>query len=407
MIGPADYGITEADLAADLAQLWHVTLMGTRRDGSSYVYTADHTDSLATAARLLDGQVSYVGTRTPRVDATLALAPELTAELVADLDTRQPVTVAIQTRYADGPPVDLAWLKGDASSLTNDGRLIVTGASDEQSILDLSELAVPWVPGAQPAAQLLAQLWDKAGATLLDLANPEGLTGATVDLEEVTDLWDAIAAVAASQGWRVYAPPRDQAAAGGGEIRRAPTSSDPTVLTLTTGPGGTVTELARRIARDEFANEVVTVYEWTDATGRDRRVIGRATDHRSADRATGNVRRATHRFRTSATQPQANMAATSLLRRAAARAVSYQVSAINAYWVRPDMVVSVPHPVTGAAVPSLVDQVTFTTEGVMHLVTRELSSLWTIADVATTYPTVAAWAAAYPTVRAAAAGPTS
>lgn len=409
MIGPTDFGVTEATLGADLRQRWWVTIMGTRRNGTTYVHSIDASDPLPgqdVPARMIDAHVSFVSSRTPRTTAAVTAAPELGAQLVAELDTRYAVTLAFQVAYGDGPALDLGWVKGDANTYDDQGRLVLTGASDEQSILDVSELAVPWVPGRMRADQLLAALWDKAGVTLIDLANPEGLTGSTLDLEEVTDLWGAIHAVAESQGWRVYAPARDQGS-GGPEFRRAPTVADPIAATLTTGPTGTITELEKVTSRAEFANEVVTVYEWRDQGDRDRRVIGRATDHRSADRAAGNVRRATHRFRTSSTQANANATALSLLRRATARAVSYQLAAINAFWLRPDMTVQLPDPTTGAQVKALVDQVTFTTDGAMHLVTRALPDLWTIGAALVAHPTIAAHRAAYPTIRAAAAGPTS
>jgi hypothetical protein len=161
--------------------------------------------------------------------------------------------------------------------------------------------------------------------------------------------------------------------------------------------------VARSKSRALYATEVAVIHEWTTPDGtRDRRVQAVAT---APVAGIDNVRRVVYRFATAATQTQATSAAQAYLHRALARLTAHDVTAVNAFWLRPDMVAELETPTTGELIEQLVDRVTFTSAGVMNLTTRSIPVWWSIGDAATAYPTIAAHRAAFATIRDAINGP--
>lgn len=389
MIGPADFGITAGDLSRDLPQRWRV-------DITSPDYVFEGQDS-----GLETVQITFDASRAPRCDAiiTAAIDPVTADLIVPGPEVHRNVTV--WAAYGDGPYVNLANLRLQ-DAIYEAGRLTMRAASAEVPIIEAAEQPTPYVPAPQQQAATL--IWDLLGAgdSFVLLANPEGLTGQTLTLEAVDNVWDAMLAIAAGEGWRMYSPCRDTGE-GTLEIRRTPTGNEPPAVSLRTGDGGTVSRVSRSQSRTLYATEVAVIYEWTTPDGLEYRVQAVAT----AANALGNIRRVTYRHATPATQTQATAAAQAYLHRHLARLTSHDVTAINAFWVRPDMVAELDTPTGAGVFEQLVDRVTFTSAGVMTVTTRSIPDWWSIGDALTAYPTIAAHRAAFATIEAAKAGPSN
>ena len=127
------------------------------------------------------------------------------------------------------------------------------------------------------------------------------------------------------------------------------------------------------IARDEdWANQVILRYKWTDAGGADHRIIGsrRVTSGPYAAVAP-NIRAYLEDRDTPTTQAEADAAAAALVARTVTRGRALRIATIAAYWVRPgDTVGPITLP-TGDPETHLVAAVAFNLRtGLMNLATR-------------------------------------
>ena len=110
MIGPADFAIAEADLAADLPQQWRVTVT------AAGTWNLDGPDS-----GLERVTITFDASRVPRVDATVVVATDPAVAETLSPNPGAPRTVTIAAGYGTGPLVTLAELRLDDADYA-DGR---------------------------------------------------------------------------------------------------------------------------------------------------------------------------------------------------------------------------------------------------------------------------------------------
>lgn len=392
---PGTFGIAEADLARDLAQRWEITLAA-----AAGVVTLPTVEAGA-----LDLVVTYDATRSPRAEVDLSLEVDPLLLSTLEVEILRAGRLELRAGYGSSSPLVLMGRFPYRNARYRHGRLELRASSAESLLLDVAEQGAPLTVNAGRSATVLTNLVAGAG-TVAALLNPEALTGAQLEPAPITDLWDAAATIAAAEGWRLYGPPRepDSAADRDLEIRRGPSGAEPVAATLRTGDLGTVVDVERADDRDGAATEVEVRFEWTDEAGLDQVVTATATDPGIAAGTLERIR-AVYRYAYPATQYQATACAQSFLARARARAVSYRVTAINAFWLRPDARVLVESPIDGVLADQLIDRVAFSSSGLMDVTTRSIPAGWTLAALAATHTNLNAVRLAYPNLAALAAGP--
>lgn len=399
MIGPADYFITPDRLTTDMGQRWQVIAAGDV-DGTpwSAEFTTNDEDQHPTLTRV---SVELAAIRRPMGAVSFDVALASDDPVRALLDSRQHVDVFVSAWYDQhsvGPSFGV--FKLDTVTANDDGSVTVTAASYEVTVIDAGRYPDGVTIGPLSAAAALDALALLATGSV-GVANPEALTGATVTLEGVTDTWDAMASTADANGWRVYGPGRDTGSQL--EVRAAPRGDEPAVHQLVTGVAGTVVDRDRTSSREQYANHVDVVHEWRDSGSVDQRVVGSATHPFGA---VDRNRRAVQLDRPgSITQARANAEATAMVARLVDRGTVYRVTAINAFWLRPDMVIEVEDPDTLELARAHVDTITFTDAGVMTLTTRAATDPWTITDADTASTSITDALADFPTIRDATWGP--
>lgn len=149
--------------------------------------------------------------------------------------------------------------------------------------------------------------------------------------------------------------------------------SGATALKLTTGASGTILESSSVLTRGDvpgngFKNAVVIKYAWRDGSGVDQVVYGNAvvTSGPYAVANGYNVDSIERQYAI-ADSTKANTAASNVLKSLVGRGHQMSITAISAYWLRPQMTVTVQLP-TGDQERLLVSQVRFNpTNGTMQV----------------------------------------
>lgn len=144
------------------------------------------------------------------------------------------------------------------------------------------------------------------------------------------------------------------------------------VLNLSTGPGGTLTDSSATVSRESWANEVHVMWEWEGdpATAwRSARAQVSAGPYATYVLPQAPLRVLPVERRGYISQVHADRIAGVLLRRALSRARTYTLTAVSAWWVRPGDTITVQLP-TGDQERHLVSSVEHTTGGRMQLTTR-------------------------------------
>lgn len=305
---------------------------------------------------VLDHSVDWAEFRTPRVQARLDVTLPDNQDVLDQLDPRRLVRVKLFAGYVlpsgalDEQQVANLGLR--RRTVTRDGesgdaRMSLDLASDEALILDASGPNPSAADGTytQPSLAtavltVFTQLLDGTPAAGPGFVNEAPNTG-TVTIASAPHPWDALSDVAEQYDQQIY----DNGDRVFRIAAREPVVSE-SALTLVGGPNGTVLSSSTGADRDNWANWVTLTYEWTDAAG--------------ASQSTGNYARvlpgspfapeqAGYKILTEvrdmpSTEAAAGKVAASILRRMLARARTYTIDAVPAWWLRPGHTVTVQLP---------------------------------------------------------------
>lgn len=185
-----------------------------------------------------------------------------------------------------------------------------------------------------------------------------------VRIDATSDTWNVLTDVADRAGdlW-VYCD-----ALGVWRIRSRVKAAGAVVATVNVGENGTLLDSDSLLSRQDWANAVVVVHEWTDAAGTARTATGFAVvDSGPMRPALVGLKAITVRRSTPGTALAAKTAAGSLLRRAVTRGRTVNVRAIAAWWLRPADTVAVQLP-TGDPLMLLASRVELgLTDGTMRI----------------------------------------
>lgn len=341
----------------------------------------EHSVSLSLPGRnvpVKDGTLTYHGTTIPSYTAEVTIPlTEDTASLLDSLDPRRALAASIFAgyRYPDGE-VDIQHMGQlyvrDVDENLQDSTISASLASaeallEEARVLwngEISALPRTGVPEAVrhiitkviPTAVVTSEVPDGTGSQIMaDLVVELDEKWLDV-LEEVTQAADLRLSVDRSGTFRLD--------------RRTETVGAP-VATLATGETGTVTTMTRRRSLDQWAN-VVRLRAPEPGVEDDATVSGIA-EVRGGSFGTSTVPRRVYaqRFDRPATVATLNARAATLLRRLFTLGTGFNITAVSAYWLRPDSTVDIKPP-DGTTTRQLIRNITFNLgDGTMALSTRE------------------------------------
>lgn len=365
--------MSTAPYTAAAAQL----VAGTHRQ--DYAVRATHPDWPAPVPlTATDVRVGWDGARAPRCTATITV-PAAGAPLEL-LDPLAGVRLQVDAGYLlpDGQRdvhtvADLG-LRGRVSSAGRD-TVDLYAAGSEARILDNTyhpDVGLQAVnPGSTTTSMIAALIAGALAGYDHDIV-VTGPTGPDVTAEEfaaMRDQLDGIVDLADGIGSEAYDD-------GTGTWRIAPRRTTPAAVpdaVLTTGPGGTITDLLVDVSREGWANDVIVTYRWRPAGATvDSTLTARATASGDLDPngPAGRVRYVVERAG-AATASRANAAAYALLGRMLSRSHVLRLTAVAAWWLRPGMTVEVRGPGLTTA-RHLIAAVEFdAARGLMSLSTRQ------------------------------------
>lgn len=324
-----------------------------------------------------DYTVSIDENRSPRwtADLTCALPAE---DVLEALDPRTLVRVRLLAGYrlpsgtVDEQEVAELHLRERRVSRP-ENTLELTCASAEALLIDAAP-SVPYYEGQllhDSCVQFITQTIDQL-LIGTPLADPDIIVTTEPGPEFVaegfpTDYWNVIIDAADALDAAVYD-------AGDGTFRVAPRQylTAESVLSLTVGQGGTITASEARLNRNEWWNGVTILWTWSNRAAPESpdRVWGQSfvVGGPFAPEAAG-YRNFTQQRDGRVNTQTANRVANTLMRRLLARARTYTVEAVAAWWLRPEHTVTVQLP-AGAQERHLVATVEFRTGGRMRVTTR-------------------------------------
>lgn len=337
---------------------------------------ADVAGPLTLTLDVIDYDIDWDETRTPRVQGSFDVAVPDTQATLDLLDPRTAVKVHLLVGYRlasgewDEHEVALLYLRQRRLNRTEDN---VTLSLDVTSAESMFIEASGSNPGAGDSTFAQPSLTDAVRSYVTDLfaGTPfSGITtvgakfGGAVAVPMEPNPWDALSDIAEQLDANIY----DN---GTGEFIVAPrvvTVSD-AVLSLSVGANGTLLSTSSGVSRDDWANWVTVWYVWTDTAG------VRHTDGGFANVVSGPFTVANAGYKTLLVEKpffgdasSGNRLARTTLRRMLARSRSYTVTAVPAWWVRPEDTVTLQLPL-GSQERHLVSRVGFR-PGVMTIETR-------------------------------------
>lgn len=308
-------------------------------------------------------RVSYDETRSPRGVATIVAKIPDDVALLSRADPRQPVRLSITAGYRrrdgldDVQPFDsLVWREYDVSDVADE--LSGTAQSDECLLLDNGSGVFGTFTRTTTRIAIDQILTDALGTVT---SGTTSNAGPAVTQETYYDRWDVLADYADRIDAQIWC------SQGAWRIADTPQTAGPVSFTAATGAAGTISSSTTKVSRDDWANKVVVLYDWTDAANVPRRIVGTATVTTGPYAATvGNTKVLLVRREVPVTQAQANAAAAGILRRVVTRGAGYTFTAEALYWVRPGDTVQV-----GTQDLQIVQSVTFDlAAGTMEVATR-------------------------------------
>lgn len=337
------------------------------------------TDGTTTwTARALSGTLIYAEDYSPGARLSATIPNSFTPAELAKLDPRdpqhRPVTVTVEAGYIwpDGAEdvhvvftgqLDRRVAKTSASvvdieattaeTLTQEGGWM--GDEVFQTYGGVREAVNAWLTYALGKAPYLT-------STVAFGTRPDLVTG--VQVSTGTDMWSLIDQVTNAADLRVYVDD-----AGAWHLEAKPRVAAVTSAFLSMGNGGIVDNADDTLSRDGYYTSAVLVYEWTDAGGTARKVIGKY------GAPSGKVYSA--RLSIPVTQAVANAAALVRVRNLSTRGAGYQTAGVPCWWLRPGHTVEVSL-ANGTTARHIAREITFDLTGAtMTVTTREPANLGT------------------------------
>lgn len=326
---------------------------------------------------VLDYSVDWDETRSPRVQGSFDVpVPESQSQLdLLDPRTCVPVRVLVAYRLLSGEwdeqQVAKLWLR-NRRVRRDDGAAVLT--------LDVASVESMWIDAAGPnpsstdgtftqpslteaVESLTADLF--AGTPLAGVAVEGPTFGGPITVPLAPHPWDALADVADQLDATIYDNGDETIRVA---LRRTEVAAD-AVLALSVGTNGTILDSDSRVSRDDWANWVSVWYTWSDAAGV-QQVAGGYANVVSGPFAVADAgyKILTVEKSMKGDAATATRQARSTLRRLLARSRSYTVTAVPAWWVRPEQTITLQLPL-GSQERHLVSRVGFR-PGAMTIETR-------------------------------------
>lgn len=323
-----------------------------------------------------DYSIDWDETRTPRVQGSFDVAPPEDQATLDLLDPRTLVKVRLYAAYRlasgefDEQQVAVLYLRY---------RRLRRVGTDVVLTLDLASSEAMFIDGTgpNPSAADSAGTWPSlvsavttyvtdvfAGTPLSSIGVVGTAVTPPVDLPMAPHPWDALSDAAEQYDVNIYDD-------GDELIRVTPRQylASDAVLALSVGTNGTIVSSSSGVSRDDWANWVSVWYAWTDAAGASQWDGGYANvvSGPFAPAAAG-YKIVTVERSMKGDAAAGNRLARTTLRRMLARARSYTIEALPAWWVRPERTVTLQLPL-GAQERHLVSRVAFR-PGVMTIETR-------------------------------------
>lgn len=318
--------------------------------------------------------------RSPRVRSTLVCAvPEAQATLDA-LDPRTLVKVRISVSYRlPSGTLDTQQLfelhLRDRTVRRPDNTMTLQLASKEALIVDAAQAFSPYKDGGVLLhdscvafiSQTVSMLFldTPMAADTIIVTTPAG-PEFTYDAFP-SDWWDGIRDALDLMDANLY----DE---GDGQLRLAPrryVTADATVV-LNVGETGTITGSETGVSRDEWANDVQILWTWDNSANTalpDRRWGQAWVASGPFAQTSAGLKRVVENRSGRINVGLADPIARNVLRRLLARARTYQIDAVPAWWLRPEDTVTIQLP-TGNQERHIVSSVTFTRTNGMSVITR-------------------------------------
>jgi hypothetical protein len=324
------------------------------------------------APALLSGTLTLSEDWSPFAQFNGTIANTFTAAELAALDPRENLAFELSAGYihpdgfSDLHPVLTGQL--DARTAKQPSGMVDLAASSEEMLCHEARwLGVEsWktFAGVTEALEWLASYGTGRSITISSsvgyLHRPDLVN--SVPLTTGQTLWDAMEPIALAAGVRLYVDTDGTWTIG----PRASVASI-TSAYLADGNGGIIQEAEDTLTRDGYAQAAVLHFEWRDAGGIDRNVIG---TYGGSGKPTHSETR-----KSPVTQAQANAAAETVARALATRGDSYRCRGVAAWWLRPGHTVEVTL-ANGTTARHIVRAVTFDLIGsTMTVTTREPSNL--------------------------------
>ena len=288
-----------------------------------------------------DFSIDWDSEHSPRVDCSFT-SPVPDWDALGQLDPRAGVRVEVEVGYGlPGGSEDVQRIADlGLRTVTVDrpsNTIRCTAASDEMLVMDGSPAIGFPVTGATHAAAMRTLInhcihpAPKATVTV---------SGGAVTVDPVTDRWGTVRDLADRMDARVF-----DDGLRIWHIDPTPTLGTP-VLAVTHGEDGTLITGEAGLDREQWANYCQLRYEWVDGSDVEHRVTATAIIRDGPWRVDGPAEKRIFLDRRDVptTQAEANVAASSLLRRFAARARTFRFQAVAAYWLRPDHTVTLTLP---------------------------------------------------------------
>ncbi|WP_144630287.1 hypothetical protein [Arthrobacter woluwensis] len=334
------------------------------------------TDGTTTwTARALSGTLTYAEDYSPGVRLSAAIPNNFTPAELAKLDPRnRAVTVTVDAGYIwpDGTEDIHTVFTGqlDNRVARTPGAVVDINASSAETLTQESgwmgdEVFQTYNGVREAVTAWLAYALGKAPLVTTNIAygtRPDLVTG--VQVSTGTDMWSLIDQVTNAADLRVYVDD-----SGAWHLEAKPRVAGVTSAFLSMGNGGIVTDSTDTLSRDGYYTSAVLVYEWTDAGGTDRKVIGKY------GAAAGKTYSA--RLTIPVTQAVANAAALVRVRNLSTRGAGYQLTGVPCWWLRPGHTVEVSL-ANGSQARHIAREITFDLTGAtMTVTTREPANLGT------------------------------
>jgi hypothetical protein len=327
---------------------------------------------------VVDYDIDWDETRSPRVQGSFTVTPPEDQAQLDRLDPRTLVKLRVLAAYRLGSGV---WDEHEVAVLYLRRRTLRRDADDARLVLDATSMEALFIDGlsANPTADGTSvfaadSLVAATRQYVNDCFTGTPLAGTTTDGVDFTGPvsvplsphpWDALADLCDQFDAVIYE-------SGDGVFRvaqRKTTVDSDGVLALSVGTNGTLLSSDSGVSRDEFANWVSLYYQWTDAAGAQHSAgsYARVTSG-PFDVSTAAYKIVVETRPMYGTVAQAKRAAAVIQRRLLARSRSYSVTAVPAWWVRPEQTVTLQLPL-GSQERHLVSRVGFR-PGAMTIETR-------------------------------------